>query len=64
MKITKKDCESKQGKLFHKLWELFNEKNKNREYGRKRYQNMYEKKQRLKLKEYQNNYPEVKKSIT
>ena len=59
MKMIKKDWESKQ-EINTEIY-LKKKKNEKREYGKNRYHNMSEEKKQ-KLKEYQKNYREVKKS--
>ena len=59
MKMIKKDWESKQ-EINTEIY-LKKKKNEKREYGKKRYHNMSEEKKQ-KLKEYQKNYREAKKS--
>ena len=57
--MIKKDWESKQ-EINTEIY-LKNKKKEKREYGKNRYHNMSEEKKQ-KLKEYQKNYREVKKS--
>ena len=59
MKMIKKDWESKQ-EINTGIY-LKKKKNEKREYGKNRYHNMSEEKKQ-KLKEYQKNYREAKKS--
>ena len=59
MKMIKRGYESKQ-EINTEIC-LKNKKNKKREYGKNRYRNMSEEKKQ-RLKEYQKNYPEAKKS--
>ena len=59
MKMIKKDWESKQ-EINTEIY-LKKKKNEKREYGKNRYHNMSEEKKQ-KLKEYQKNYREAKKS--
>ena len=59
MKMIKKDWESKQ-EINTEIY-LKKKKKEKREYGKNRYHNMSEEKKQ-KLKEYQKNYREVKKS--
>ena len=59
MKMIQKDWESKQ-EINTEIY-LKKKKNEKREYGKNRYHNMSEEKKQ-KLKEYQKNYREAKKS--